>query len=126
MLASARCFRQAHCDDHATGAGPDVEPGAAPGSSMMASTGGRVRCFGHLGCTCWAHYLLLVLLGVVHRSGFSDNGDLDLPGILQALLDFLGDFPREVDDAQIVYILWSDDDADLAPRYSASTRIATC
>src|SRR3972149_4309035 len=54
------------------------------------------------------------LLRVLHRAPFADNGDLDLPRVVQVLLYLLADLLRHSVGAEVVDLFGLDDDAYLA------------
>src|SRR4051794_27173172 len=55
------------------------------------------------------------LLRVLDGARFADHGDLDLARVGQRLLDLAHDVAREAGRSQIVDLVRSDEDADLAP-----------
>src|SRR3954447_14351090 len=55
------------------------------------------------------------LTSVVGRARLPDHGDLDLPRVLELLLDLAGDLVAEQDGAVVVERARYDHDADLAP-----------
>jgi hypothetical protein len=61
-----------------------------------------------------------VSAGVVDSPSLSDDGDLDLARVLQALLDLLGDVSGEPGRRQVVDPVRRDEDANLAPAWIAN------
>src|SRR3990170_2433194 len=55
------------------------------------------------------------LLRVLHRAPFADNGDFDLPRVVQVLLYLLADLLRHPVGAEVIDLFGLDDDAYLAP-----------
>src|SRR4051794_935301 len=55
------------------------------------------------------------LLGVLDGAGLADDGDLDLARVGQLLLDLLDDVAGEAARGQVVDLLRTHEDADLAP-----------
>src|SRR3972149_5211308 len=54
------------------------------------------------------------LLRVLHRAPFADDGDLDLPRVVQVLLYLLADLLRHPVGAEVIDLFGPDDDAYLA------------
>src|SRR3954468_18858662 len=62
----------------------------------------------------WKRLAAMALSSVVGRPRLPDHGDLDLPGVLELLLDLARDLVREQDRAVVVQRAGLDHDADLA------------
>ena len=56
----------------------------------------------------------LWLFRVLGGAAFADHADLDLAGVIQLVLDLLGDVAREQNHCIVGYLVRVDDDADLA------------